>query len=56
MIDDVVEGFEDPIREPIFAHELPDVFLGIQLGHLAGNAMSVMLEGTFNPPERCHPA
>ena len=29
VIDDVVEGFEDPVREPIFAHELPDVFLGI---------------------------
>ena len=29
---------------------------GFSSGHLAGNAMSVMLEGTFNPPERCHPA
>ena len=31
MIDDVIEGLEDPVREPVFAHELPDVFLGVQL-------------------------
>jgi len=31
MVDDVVEGFEDPVREPVFAHELPDVFLRVQL-------------------------
>ena len=31
MVDDVVEGLEDPVREPVFAHELPDVFLRVQL-------------------------
>jgi len=36
VIDDVVEGFEDPVREPIFAHELPDVFLRVQFGTLGG--------------------
>jgi hypothetical protein len=30
VIDDVVEGFEDPVRKPIFPHELPDVFLRVQ--------------------------
>jgi hypothetical protein len=30
MIDDVVKGFEDPVREPVVAHELPDVFLRVQ--------------------------
>jgi hypothetical protein len=31
VVDDVVEGFEDPVREPVFAHELPYVFLRVQL-------------------------
>ena len=31
VIDDVVEGFEDSVRQPILAHELPDVFLAIEL-------------------------
>ena len=30
MIDDIVEGFEDPVRQPIVAHELPDVLLRVQ--------------------------
>jgi hypothetical protein len=25
MVEDVVVGFEDAVREPIVAHELPDV-------------------------------
>ena len=29
MVEDVVEGFEDPVREPVFAHELPYVFLRV---------------------------
>ena len=30
MVDDVVVGFEDAVGEPVVAHELPDVFLGVQ--------------------------
>jgi hypothetical protein len=30
MVDDVVEGLEDPVREPIVAHKLPDIFLRVQ--------------------------
>jgi hypothetical protein len=30
MIDDVVVGFEDPVREPIVPHELPDIFLRVE--------------------------
>ena len=30
MIDDLVVGFEDAVREPIIPHELPDVFDGIE--------------------------
>ena len=31
VIDDVVEGLEDAVRQPIRPHELPDVFLRIEL-------------------------
>ena len=31
VIDDVVVGREDPVREPVIAHELPDVFDRVQL-------------------------
>jgi hypothetical protein len=32
VIDDVVEGLEDAVRQPILTHELPDVFLAVGLG------------------------
>ena len=32
MIEDVVVGFEDAVREPVFAHELPDIFDRVKLG------------------------
>jgi hypothetical protein len=32
VIDDVVEGREDAVREPVIAHELPDVFGGVEFG------------------------
>src|ERR1700731_2147451 len=32
MVEDVVVGFEDAVREPIVAHELPDVLNRIELG------------------------
>jgi hypothetical protein len=32
MVEDVLVGLEDPVREPVIAHELPDVFDGIELG------------------------
>ena len=30
MIDDVVEGFEDLVRQPVLSHELPDIFLRVE--------------------------
>jgi hypothetical protein len=30
MVEDILEGFEDPVRQPIVAHELPDVLLRVQ--------------------------
>src|SRR6266540_2251986 len=32
VVDDVVEGFEDAVRKPVLAHELPDIFLAVELG------------------------
>src|SRR5918998_5195918 len=34
VIDDVLEGGEDPVREPVVASELPDVLHRVQLGRL----------------------
>jgi hypothetical protein len=31
VIENVVEGFENAVREPVLAHELPDVFLRVEL-------------------------
>lgn len=32
MVDDVVVGFEHAVRQPVVAHELPDILGGVQLG------------------------
>src|SRR5262249_26142331 len=32
VIDDIVEGFENPIRQPSLTHELPDVVLAVEFG------------------------
>jgi len=32
VVEDVVVGFEDPVGEPVVAHELPDVFYGVEFG------------------------
>jgi hypothetical protein len=31
-IDDVVEGFENSVRQPVLPHELPDIFLAVEFG------------------------
>jgi hypothetical protein len=31
VVDDIVEGFEDAVRQPVLPHELPDVFLAVEL-------------------------
>jgi hypothetical protein len=30
MIDDVVEGFEDSVGQPVLAYELPDILLAVE--------------------------
>ena len=32
VVEDVLVGSEDPVREPVVAHELPDVLDRVQLG------------------------
>jgi hypothetical protein len=32
VIDDVVEGFENSVRQPALPHELPDIFLAVEFG------------------------
>jgi hypothetical protein len=32
IVDEIVVGFEDAVREPVVAHELPDVFYRVEFG------------------------
>ena len=32
MVDEIVVGFEDAVREPVIAHKLPDVLDRVELG------------------------
>ncbi len=32
VVENILVGFEDPVREPVVAHELPDVLDRVQLG------------------------
>ena len=32
VIDDVVERFENSVRQPVLSHELPDIFLAVEFG------------------------
>ena len=36
VVDDILVGIEHSVREPIVAHELPDVFLRVQFGAFCG--------------------
>ena len=42
-----LKRFEDAVRQPVLTHELPDVFLAVELGACRGdNGRSEMLLGT----------
>src|SRR5262252_4891988 len=32
VVDDIVEGFENSVRQPVLPNELPDIFLAIEFG------------------------
>src|SRR5713226_9242214 len=55
------EGFENPVREPVVAHELPDIFLRVQFRAVQFRAFGRQRDQrdigrTIRLPERCHPA
>ena len=56
MVDDVVIGFEDAVGEPVVAHELPDVFGGIEFRAFGRQRQMVMLSGTSSLAVICQPA
>jgi len=43
VIDDILVGLEDSVREPVLAHELPDILDGFSSGHLAGSGTMLAL-------------
>ena len=54
LAEDVGVGFEDAVRQPVVAHELPDILDRIEFGHFAGSGNKVMVAGTMSAPEPCH--
>jgi hypothetical protein len=47
---------EDTVREPVVAHELPDVSTGLSSGDFGGKRRMVMLVRTTSLADKCHPA
>src|SRR6516225_1958883 len=47
VIDDIVEGFKNSVRQPVLPHELPDIFLAVSSGERGGSCKSEMLFGTW---------
>jgi hypothetical protein len=56
VIDDIVEGFEDTVREPVLSHELPDFSWPLSSGARGGSGMSEILLGTLRTLLPCQPA
>lgn len=56
MVGGVVVAGEHGVREPVIAHELPDVFLRVHLAALAGRAMAGIFGETASRADLCHPA
>ncbi|WFU92000.1 hypothetical protein QA644_34425 (plasmid) [Rhizobium sp. CC1099] len=44
----IVVVLEDSVREPVVAHELPDVLYGVQSGERGGRNIRGMLSGTLS--------
>jgi hypothetical protein len=42
VIDDIVVGFEDAVREPVVAHMLPDIFDGLSSVQFSANSRAIM--------------
>ena len=55
VVDDVVVGCEDPVRQPVIAHELPDILHRVELGR-AGREQEDGDVVTSSLAELCQPA
>jgi hypothetical protein len=53
-VDDIVEGFENSVRQPVLSHELPDISWPSNSGVRGGSCKSEMfarnLEGAMPAP------
>jgi len=56
VIDEVIVRCEDAVRQPVVAHELPDVLDRVEFRALGRQRDDVMLAGTVSLPVVCHPA
>ena len=56
MIDNIVVGFEHAVGEPVRAHELPNIFLGIEFGERGGSGINEMFDGVLSDLAPCQPA
>jgi hypothetical protein len=56
MVDDLVVTFEDPVGEPVVAHELPDVSTGLSSGDLDGKGTRVIFSDTCSLVQIRQPA
>ncbi len=62
--DEVVVGWKDAVREPVFAHELPDILDRVEFRRAGrqrqegddGSGRRVMLSGMVSFGDMCHPA
>ena len=56
VIDDVAVGSEDPVGEPVFANELPDILDRVEFGTIGRQRDDADVPGTSSLPVMCHPA
>src|SRR3954449_4192669 len=57
VVEDVAVGREDPVRQPVLAHERGQTFsTGLSSGDRGGSGARVMLSGATSLVETCQPA
>src|SRR5215204_3518276 len=56
VINNLLVGTQDPVGEPVVAHDCQTFSTGFNSGDRGGSGRSVMLAGTFSLGETCQPA
>jgi len=56
LVEDIVAGFEDAVRQPVSRLNCQTFSTGLRSGHFGGSGSRVMLAGMTSPAERCQPA